>query len=95
MIFVILSGSRFQYVNAQGKKECVYQSLLVWMVLHALLLICRVRRKTDGRFPMGTAKCDNSTRTVTEEDVCRAFNETGQCENGGYCFADNFRPLCE
>ena len=46
LIVAILSGNEFQYFIVLGKKEYVLQSLLVWMVLYALLLRCRVRCKT-------------------------------------------------
>ncbi|KAI0210595.1 hypothetical protein LSAT2_004649 [Lamellibrachia satsuma] len=37
------------------------------------------------------ARCDQ----VTEDDVCRLYNETDFCENGGYCVAIDFYPVCE
>lgn len=37
------------------------------------------------------ARCDE----VTEQDVCKSYNETEACENGGSCIDVNFYPICE
>ena len=35
LIVVILSGREFQYIIVPGKKENLYQSLVVWVLLYA------------------------------------------------------------